>query len=96
VTAANNHAPPATILVIDIGGSHVKILVTGETEPRTCPSGKRMTPTQMVAVVHELAQDWTYEAISHWLPGHRRGPRPALRAGQPWARVGGLQLRGGL
>jgi polyphosphate glucokinase len=77
VTATHNHAPPATILVIDIGGSHVKILVTGETEPRTCPSGKRMTPTQMVAVVHELAQDWTYEAISIGYPGivGAHGPR---------------------
>jgi polyphosphate glucokinase len=81
VTATHNHAPPATILVIDIGGSHVKILVTGETEPRTCPSGKRMTPTQMVAVVHELAQDWTYEAISIGYPGIVGAPSPRSEPG---------------
>ena len=77
MTATDNHAPPATILVIDIGGSQVKILATGETEPRTCRSGKRFTPTQMVAAVHELAEGWTYEAISIGYPGvvGARGPR---------------------
>ena len=47
MTATDNHKPPATILVIDIGGSQVKILATGETDSRTCRSGKRFTPTQM-------------------------------------------------
>ena len=74
----NNHMPlPATILVIDIGGSKVKILATGETAPRTRQSGKRLTPTQLVAAVHELAEGWTYEAISIGYPGvvGARGPR---------------------
>jgi predicted NBD/HSP70 family sugar kinase len=77
MTATDNHVPPATILVIDIGGSHVKILATGETEPRSCRSGKRFTPTQMVAEVHALAEDWTYEAISIGYPGVAgpHGPR---------------------
>ena len=70
-------APPSTILVIDIGGSMVKILVTGETEPRLRRSGKSLTPTQLVAVVHALAEGWTYEAISIGYPGEvgARGPR---------------------
>jgi len=72
MTATDNHRPPATILVIDIGGSKVKILATGETEPRICQSGKRLTPTQMVAAVHELAAGWTYEAVSI---GYRGGCR---------------------
>ena len=77
MTATDNHTPPpATILVIDIGGSNVKILATGETTPRTCRSGKRLTPDQMVAAVQELAEDWTYEAISIGYPGvvGARGP----------------------
>src|SRR5215475_6287653 len=77
MTATDNHMlPPATILVIDIGGSKVKILATGETTPRTCRSGKRLTPDQMVAAVQELAEDWTYEAISIGYPGvvGARGP----------------------
>jgi polyphosphate glucokinase len=68
-TATDHHVLPATILVIDIGGSHLKILVTGETEPRTCPSGKRLTPTQLVAAVHGRAEGWTYDAISIGYPG---------------------------
>jgi len=77
MTATDNHRPPTTILVIDIGGSQVKILATGETAPRTCRSGKRLTPTQMVAAVHELAEGWTYEAVSIGYPGvvGARGPR---------------------
>ena len=77
MTATDNHGPPATILVIDIGGSQVKILATGETDPRTCRSGKRFTPTQMVAAVQALAEGWTYEAISIGYPGvvGARGPR---------------------
>ena len=77
MTATNNHRPPATILVIDLGGSKVKILATGETEPRSCRSGKRLTPTQLVAAVHELAAGWTYEAVSLGYPGvvGTRGPR---------------------
>jgi predicted NBD/HSP70 family sugar kinase len=77
MTATDHHTPPTTILVIDIGGSHVKILVTGETEPRRCRSGKRFTPTHMVAAVQELAAGWTYEAISIGYPGvvGAHGPR---------------------
>jgi polyphosphate glucokinase len=70
MTATDNRmSPPATILVIDIGGSNVKMLATGETAPRTFRSGKRLTPTQMVAAVHELTEGWTYEAISIGYPG---------------------------
>ena len=70
MTATDNRMPPpATILVIDIGGSNVKMLATGETAPRTFRSGKRLTPTQMVAAVHELTEGWTYEAISIGYPG---------------------------
>ena len=84
----NNHVPPATILVIDIGGSHMKILATGETEPRSCRSGKRFTPTKMVAAVQELAEGWTYVAISIGYPGvvGARGPRSeAGNLGPGWS-----------
>lgn len=77
VTDNGLHPLPATILVIDIGGSSVKILATGETAPRKVRSGKRLTPTRMVAAVHELAAGWTYEAISIGYPGvvGANGPR---------------------
>ena len=60
---------PATILVVDIGGSKLKILATGETEPRKQSSGKKLTPTRMVETVLKLADGWDYEAVSLGYPG---------------------------
>jgi predicted NBD/HSP70 family sugar kinase len=57
------------ILVIDIGGSGIKILVTGEETPRRFPSGPALTPGMMVAGVRELAGDWKYDAVAIGYPG---------------------------
>ncbi len=57
------------ILVIDIGGTNVKILVSGKTEPRKFPSGRTMTPALMVSGVKKLAKGWKYDAISIGYPG---------------------------
>ena len=57
------------VLVIDIGGTNVKFLVTGETERRKFPSGPKLTPKQMVARVKKLAGDWKYDRISIGYPG---------------------------
>jgi polyphosphate glucokinase len=59
----------ANILVIDIGGTNVKILATGKEEVRKIPSGTSMTATDMVAKVKAAASDWKYEAISIGYPG---------------------------
>jgi polyphosphate glucokinase len=63
-------------LVVDVGGTHVKILVTGKDEPRKFPSGPTLGPEQMVAGVKELAGDWTYEAVSIGYPGPVLHHRP--------------------
>jgi polyphosphate glucokinase len=65
------------ILVIDIGGSKVKVLASGQTEPRKVPSGREMTPAKMVSAVQELTHDWEYEAVSMGYPGlvGDHGPR---------------------
>ena len=57
------------ILVIDIGGTNVKALATGETERRKFSSGPELTPEQMVEGVLELTEDWEYEAVSIGYPG---------------------------
>ena len=57
------------VLVIDIGGSHVKVLATGQTEPRKFVSGPDMTPGEMVKSVKKLAEDWAFDAISIGYPG---------------------------
>lgn len=73
----DTNKPPATVLVIDIGGTKVKILATGQTEPRKMPSGKTLTPMRMVEAVRELAEGWVYEAVSIGYPGlvGPHGPR---------------------
>jgi hypothetical protein len=68
---------PASILTVDIGGTKVKILATGQTEPRKAPTGKEFTPSKLVETVRELAHGWDYEAISIGYPGQvgSHGPR---------------------
>jgi polyphosphate glucokinase len=65
--AAGDHL--TSILAIDIGGSKIKILAAGQTEPRKMRSGKRLTPTAMVEGIRELADEWDYEAVSIGYPG---------------------------
>jgi len=52
------------ILVVDIGGTHVKVLATGETRARELESGPALTPKRMVPKVRKLVADWKYDAIS--------------------------------
>ena len=57
------------VLVVDVGGTNVKILATGQDEPRRLPSGPKLTPAQMVAGVKELAGEWQYDVVSIGYPG---------------------------
>ena len=57
------------VLVVDVGGTHVKILATGEKQHREFPSGSKLTPKQLVAGVKKLARDWKYNAVSIGYPG---------------------------
>ena len=57
------------VLVVDVGGSHVKILATGRDEPRKLSAGPEMTAEKMVSGVKEMAEDWTYEVVSIGYPG---------------------------
>jgi polyphosphate glucokinase len=57
------------VLVVDVGGTHVKILATGQKEHREFPSGPTLTAEQMVRGVKELAGDWKYDAVSIGYPG---------------------------
>jgi polyphosphate glucokinase len=60
---------PARILAVDIGGSKVKLLATGETEPRKIPSGRELSPAQMVDEVRRTARGWSFNAVSIGYPG---------------------------
>ena len=62
-------------LVVDIGGTTVKILASEQREPRKCPSGRSLTPERMVANAKELAKDWPYDVVSIGYPGLVRDGR---------------------
>jgi polyphosphate glucokinase len=66
------------VLVVDVGGTSVKLLATGQTERRSFPSGPTLTPKRMVSGVKKLARGWTYDVVSIGYPG------PVLR-GRPIA-----------
>ena len=67
-------APPR-VLAVDIGGTNVKILATGQAERRKFPSGKGLTPRKMVAGVKKLAAGWKYDVVSIGYPGQVVGDR---------------------
>jgi len=78
---------PKKVLVIDVGGTHVKILMTGKRVPRTVNSGPTMTARKMVDAVKRLTIDWSYEAVSIGYPGpvlHGRPGAEPKNLGRGW------------
>jgi predicted NBD/HSP70 family sugar kinase len=65
------------VLVVDVGGTHVKTLATGQDVPRSFPSGLAMTPALMAAGVQELTRDWPHEVATIGYPGVVMMGRPA-------------------
>jgi len=57
------------ILVVDVGGTHVKILATGQREHRHVDSGPAMTAQGMVSAVKRLSADWSYDHVTIGYPG---------------------------
>ena len=72
---------PVKVLVVDVGGIHVKILATGQKQPREFPSGPKLSARQMVAGVKKVANDWRYDAVSIGYPGVVVNNRPLA---DPW------------
>ena len=66
------------VLVLDVGGTHVKLLVTGASEPRRFDSGRDMTPERMVAGVRAAARGWEFDVVSLGLPAPIVGGRPRI------------------
>jgi polyphosphate glucokinase len=57
------------VLAVDVGGSHVKVLVSGNGfEPRRFVSGPDLTAQQMVDGVKRLTGDWPYDRVSVGIP----------------------------
>ena len=64
------------VLVVDVGGTSVKVLATGQNEPRKFPSGRKLKSEQMVSGVKQIARDWKYDVVWIGYPGLvlRRAP----------------------
>ena len=66
------------ILVIDVGGTNVKVLATGHKKRVEIPSGPKMTPAKMVAAVRAATVGWKYDAVSIGYPGAVVHGRPII------------------
>jgi len=66
------------VLAIDVGGTHVKVLLSGEDTPRKFESGPSLTPTEMVKGVKQITKDWKYDAVSIGYPGPVMRDRPIV------------------
>jgi predicted NBD/HSP70 family sugar kinase len=69
------------ILVIDIGGTNVKLWKTGETDRVKFPSGKKLTPESLIKQGKEATADWQFERVSIGYPGDVRHGHPV---NEPW------------
>ena len=85
---SGQNGPMQRVLVVDVGGSHVKILVTGEEVPRRAESGPTLTAAQMVEIVKKLADGWEWDVVSVGIPSPLHGGRVAAdpaNLGNGWA-----------
>jgi polyphosphate glucokinase len=57
------------VLVVDVGGSHVKCVATDNKEVVAFKSGPNMTPTRMMKKLREMTKGWHYDAVSIGYPG---------------------------
>ena len=64
-----------TVLAVDVGGTHVKVLASNEQEKRRFDSGSRLTPAQMVDGVLRVADGWSWDVVSVGIPAPVRGGR---------------------
>jgi polyphosphate glucokinase len=78
----------SAVIVVDVGGSHVKVLATGEQESRRADSGPNLTAAQMVEAAKGLAEDWSWESVSVGIPSPVHGGRVVadpVNLGGGWA-----------
>ena len=75
------------VLVIDIGGTHVKLLVAGQKTHSEFASSPGLTPTMLLAGVRQLAKYWNYSAVTIGDPGpvyHSRPLAEPINLGKGW------------
>src|SRR5262245_10767659 len=75
------------VLSVDVGGSHVKVVLNGLDERRRFSSGPKMTAQEMVDGVLDLTKDWEYVGISVGVPGpvvDGKVAREPVNVGKGW------------
>jgi polyphosphate glucokinase len=75
------------VLAVDVGGSHVKVLLNGLDERRRFTSGPDMTAKEMVKGVLDITEDWEYDDVSVGVPGpvkDNRVLREPVNLGKGW------------
>ena len=75
------------VLVVDVGGTHVKVLVSGQKEFRKFDSGPGLAPDSMVLGVRKITGDWSYDVLSIGYPGpvlHNRPMADPHNLGPGW------------
>ena len=75
------------VLVIDVGGTHVKALASGEPESRRIDSGPKLGAAAMVQPLLDLVGDWAWEAVSIGIPAPVHGGRvvaETVNLGKGW------------
>jgi hypothetical protein len=80
---------PKKILVIDIGGSNVKLMISTRAKRRKFPSGLNLTPAQFIRKTKEAVADWKFDAIAIGFPAPVKNGRIAMEPknlGKGWRR----------
>jgi polyphosphate glucokinase len=75
------------VLAVDVGGSHVKALLSGESERRRFDSGPKLTAKEMVDGVLRIAEGWSFDHASVGIPTPVRGNKPIaepVNLGEGW------------
>src|SRR5262245_42487208 len=75
------------ILVLDVGGTQVKISLQGRKVIRKLPSGPDLTPDKMIAAVLEATADWVFDHVSIGFPApvrHGKIEREPFNLGEGW------------
>jgi len=75
------------VLVIDVGGTHIKVYAKGRRQPIKIDSGPAMTPTNMIEGVRTAVHGWRYDAVSVGYPGpvvHGKPLRDPVNLGRGW------------
>jgi polyphosphate glucokinase len=78
------------VLVIDVGGTHIKVAGSWDRVTHRIPSGPTLTAADMVRGVLELTKDWDYEAVSVGYPGPVKDNRPfkePINIGGGWTTI---------